>query len=115
MDQNGPDVGPNGSEMDEKPFPGLIFPGHISEQKWNRNSPRCTRYGPKWSKWVQMDHMGLNGPDTSPNGLEIEENPSLLALSFVIAFLKRNGTEMRQDGPDMVPKLSYGPKWNIWA
>ena len=77
MDQNGPDVGPNRSEMDEKPFPGLIFPGHISEEKWNRNVARWTRCGPKRILWSKMEHMGLNGPDTGPR-LEIEENSSLL-------------------------------------
>ena len=75
MDQNGPDVGPNRSEMDEKPFPGLIFPGHISEQKWNRNAVRWTRHGPKWTILAKMDHMVQNGPDMGPNGLK---NPSLL-------------------------------------
>ena len=106
-----------GSKRTEKSFfTDLIFCEHISEEKWNKNAARWTRHGPKRILWFKMEHMGLNGPDTGPNGLEIEENPSLLAWSFVIAFLKRNGTEMRQDGPNMVPKDpmgkngSYGPK-----
>ena len=72
MDQNGPDVGPNGSEMDEKPFPGLIFPGHISEQKWNRNAVRWTSDGPKRIMWFQTDHMVPNRPD----GLDMDEDLS---------------------------------------
>merc|ERR1712213_271086 len=69
-----------GSKRTEKSFfTDLIFFEHISEQKWNRNAARWTRHGPKPILWSKMDHMGLNGPDTGPNGLEIEENPSLLA------------------------------------
>ena len=57
-----------------------------------------------------MDRMGLKRQDTGPNGLEIEETPSILTWSIVSTFLDINGTEMQQDGPDMAPKRPYGPK-----
>ena len=86
MDQNGQN-GPHGPKQTrygpkrtgKSFFTDLIFCEHISEQKWNRNAARWTRHGPKRILWSEMDHMGLNGPDTGPNGLEIEENPYLLA------------------------------------
>ena len=74
---------------------------------------KCGKMDQTWSQripWAKMDHMGLNGLDTGPNGLEIEEIPSILASSFVSTFLNINGTEMQQDGPDMAPKRPYGPK-----